>query len=90
MNTSWHQGGQIIEGGEINFLKCFAVFKLCPMLYSCAAVFHHRKDVKEKWDHKKSLKQNLQSLNLVYSPDEMLHGTATEPVAMVRLMSSIP
>ncbi|XP_065887431.1 nucleolar protein 16-like [Dysidea avara] len=40
------------------------------------------KDVKEKWDHKKSLKQNLQSLNLVYSPDEMLHGTATEPVAM--------
>ena len=45
---------------------------------------HVRKSVKEKWDHKKSLKQNLKSLDLVYSANELLPIAAPEAVLMVR------
>jgi len=55
----------------------------CIRISKHAVVFLTRKGIKEQWDHRKSFKQNLQSLNLFYNPNEV---AALEPVAMVRLV----
>ena len=40
--------------------------------------------MKEKWDHKKSMRENLKSLDLVYSANELLPIAAPKETAMVR------
>lgn len=47
-------------------------------------VFCVRKNVKEKWDHKKSLRQNLKSLDLVYDANELLPVTTPQEASMVK------
>ena len=53
-------------------------------LGSCMlCIFHIRKSVKEKWDHRKSMRENLKSLDLVYSANEVLPIAAPEAASMV-------
>jgi len=66
-------------------MQCVYVLKLKFQIVfqACCYTFLIRKDIKEQWDHRKSLKQNLQSLNLFYNPNEV---ATIDAVAMVRLM----
>ena len=40
--------------------------------------------MKEKWDHKKSMRENLKSLDLVYDANELLPIAVPKEVPMVR------
>ena len=53
-------------------------------IYGKYVFCHIRKSVRENWDRKKSLRQNLKSLNLVYSANEVLSAVAPEAAPMVR------